>query len=469
MYTLRQITQKIIGRKLKFFIAKDENDEMTDWVIALAWEDEDKYKFAIRIDLAASVKENPNLNTLNYRSKTKISEKGENYKEIFVFIELFYMVIINRNHNEESESGDYHLEKLFLREDAVKIIDEEIYDYTLIGDVIILTNDTTLLSKYIIALNIDELKMLCNIKSLNIQNIRISDRIFKSFSEEIFIWYTKIHEGEFISASMVREQNTIYPYKDETTRVCQENCSGWIGNNAFLYFKTPNRYKNTGQYSEIFDIVKLERANLEYLNSHFNVKLQDVGLDENKDLNWEFINGQLRYFDKVSSERLYISPENISLLNPETNPIFAIKTKLDRSFYIEHYVLGLYQGTLHNQLAEQRIFENFKKKILWVDDEHRTNPWSLRPGGSTVVVEYLDNKILGYDKVKRPERYMLKIFKGDPLRIYHNWDENTLFKYLSDYVKSIRAAHSNSNVLDVLYINGDNVDILEKLKEYKTE
>ena len=122
-----------------------------------------------------------------------------------------------------------------------------------------------------------------------------------------------------------------------------------------------------------------------------------------------------------------------------------------------------------NQLSEQRIFKNFKKEILWVGDEHRTHPWSVRPGGGSIVVVYLTGKVLGYDKVKRPHRYIPKIFRGDKESIYSKWDDKTLYKYLSDYVESIGAAKLESEELDILYRNGDNVDILEKLKEYQTE
>lgn len=121
------------------------------------------------------------------------------------------------------------------------------------------------------------------------------------------------------------------------------------------------------------------------------------------------------------------------------------------------------------QLPEQRIFKNFKKTILWVDDEHRTHPWSVRPGGGTVVVVYLTGKILGYDKVKRPQRYIPKIFKGDKESIYTKWDDNTLYKYLSDYVELIGAARPESDEIDILWRNGDDIDILKKLEEYQTE
>ena len=117
-----------------------------------------------------------------------------------------------------------------------------------------------------------------------------------------------------------------------------------------------------------------------------------------------------------------------------------------------------------------RLFKNFKKVILWVGDEHRTHPWSLRPGGGTVVVVYKSGKILGYDKVKRPHRYIPKIFRGDKESIYSNWDDDTLYKYLEDYVESMGAAHADSDELEIIYRNGDDPkNILEILEKFQTE
>ena len=38
--------------------------------------------------------------------------------------------------------------------------------------------------------------------------------------------------------------------------------------------------------------------------------------------------------------------------------------------------------------------------ILYVSDEFRTNPMSLNPGGSNVVVEYHSGDKFGYSRVK---------------------------------------------------------------------
>ena len=47
----------------------------------------------------------------------------------------------------------------------------------------------------------------------------------------------------------------------------------------------------------------------------------------------------------------------------------------------------------------------------YVSDDFRTNPKSLIPGGSTVVVEHYDGTIKAYDKVKNTTAYINAIIK----------------------------------------------------------
>lgn len=49
-----------------------------------------------------------------------------------------------------------------------------------------------------------------------------------------------------------------------------------------------------------------------------------------------------------------------------------------------------------------------------VADEYRENPMSLRPGGYTVFVKGSNGKVLEYDKVKMPWRYIAALKKEDP-------------------------------------------------------
>ena len=44
-----------------------------------------------------------------------------------------------------------------------------------------------------------------------------------------------------------------------------------------------------------------------------------------------------------------------------------------------------------------------------VGDEFRTNPLSLKPGGSIVTVIFSNGRMLDYDKVKSPKKYVASI------------------------------------------------------------
>jgi hypothetical protein len=57
------------------------------------------------------------------------------------------------------------------------------------------------------------------------------------------------------------------------------------------------------------------------------------------------------------------------------------------------------------------IPEDLVDKIYRVQDEYRTNPLSLAPGGCNIVVEYYNQEVLLYDKVKYPSKYIYVILK----------------------------------------------------------
>ena len=69
-----------------------------------------------------------------------------------------------------------------------------------------------------------------------------------------------------------------------------------------------------------------------------------------------------------------------------------------------------------------------------VGDEYRTNPLSLSPGGSVVTVVFSDGRMLDYDKVKSPKKYVSKIpQKDDITAVYVNgnqvWTDKEEKKY----------------------------------------
>lgn len=52
-------------------------------------------------------------------------------------------------------------------------------------------------------------------------------------------------------------------------------------------------------------------------------------------------------------------------------------------------------------------------KTIKVADRFRTNPLSLKPGGSEVEVVYNSDKSFVYDKIKFPEYYVARIHGKD--------------------------------------------------------
>jgi hypothetical protein len=69
-----------------------------------------------------------------------------------------------------------------------------------------------------------------------------------------------------------------------------------------------------------------------------------------------------------------------------------------------------------------------------VGDEFRTNPLSLKPGGSIVTVVFSDGRMLDYDKVKSPKKYVASIpTRDDIVAVYVNgnqvWTDKEETKY----------------------------------------
>ena len=72
-----------------------------------------------------------------------------------------------------------------------------------------------------------------------------------------------------------------------------------------------------------------------------------------------------------------------------------------------------------------------------VADEFRTNPLSLKPGGSIVTVVFSDGRMLDYDKVKSPKKYVASIpQREDITAVYVNgtqvWTDKEETKYWDD-------------------------------------
>lgn len=57
--------------------------------------------------------------------------------------------------------------------------------------------------------------------------------------------------------------------------------------------------------------------------------------------------------------------------------------------------------------------DHLVRKVHWVERKFRTNPKSYQPGGSDVIIEWHNGRIIGYDWIKYPSLYVKKIFKKE--------------------------------------------------------
>lgn len=58
--------------------------------------------------------------------------------------------------------------------------------------------------------------------------------------------------------------------------------------------------------------------------------------------------------------------------------------------------------------------ENKKREPFVAGDAWRKNPLSLTEGGRTVTIHYHDGRIVAYDKVKNPEKYIAAVMAKSP-------------------------------------------------------
>ena len=251
---------------------------------------------------------------------------------------FFYIVIQNRYYKLENNEDNYHLEKVFTKEEMLEIIeDHNVRNDFNVRYFIVITNDETFLNKYLFTINLDEFKMLCGAENYNEKNIRINSDYFFKFDEEVFTYFKKILNDEIISATMLWTCETYFPEYGDVI----ENFEGWIENKQFSYFKTPGRYRKTMNDDRVFSFKDYKMGNLELFKKLVNINILEIETDKHPSINWEWRNGLLRYYDKISSTRLYISDELLKALKDDNDINFKIQTKLDKNHYLEYYVIEI--------------------------------------------------------------------------------------------------------------------------------
>jgi len=61
-------------------------------------------------------------------------------------------------------------------------------------------------------------------------------------------------------------------------------------------------------------------------------------------------------------------------------------------------------------------------RVFWVGRNYRTNVLSHKPGGGDIIVEYHSGKVLGYDWIKFPSRYVSNIFIRQFSKVNENFE-----------------------------------------------
>lgn len=96
----------------------------------------------------------------------------------------------------------------------------------------------------------------------------------------------------------------------------------------------------------------------------------------------------------------------------------------------------------------QKLPYHLKNRIQWVGRQYRVNSLSHIPGGSDVIIEYQNQKIMGYDWVKMPSLYIKKICDAEITRIYvgySNYDESEQFDAFKKHFHRIYARKYEDN------------------------
>lgn len=146
-----------------------------------------------------------------------------------------------------------------------------------------------------------------------------------------------------------------------------------------------------------------------------------------------------------------------------TKPSSTIRTpEVASRFSRESYSDEEFQNEIQKQLNE---WLNESKRIYWVGDEHRNHPWSLRPGGCTVVVLYENGECRGYDKVKRPHRYLKQVSED----YLSNFESNFRHEYLSSYIKHLYAVREGEVKLHRVWSKPTDRSPWTSLEKYATE
>lgn len=273
----------------------------------------------------------------------------------------FYIIVEDRFYHHTLHDGytaDYHLEKLFDKEQVINCIENKLRESN-----IIVTNDEDLLSKYLKVINEDEFRMLCeycspdfkiedyNFRLDNLEYFELDDNkvkvsinsrseYFGFFNTEAYEYFLMIKNGELVSASMDFTNHASWD-DERSVNIEWEDYNGWIKNKKFTYLKTPIRYLNKEKTNTLFNFKDVKKANLKELKKLVNFNIAEVLNNKfNSNKNWHWEKEVLKYYDKTSCKRLYISKNHFETIAKNSDLVLMIDTRLDHNFYIEYHITG---------------------------------------------------------------------------------------------------------------------------------
>jgi len=122
--------------------------------------------------------------------------------------------------------------------------------------------------------------------------------------------------------------------------------------------------------------------------------------------------------------------------------------------------------------------EHFKNVVFWVGRKFRTNILSHQPGGGDIIVEYHNGKILGYDWIKFPSRYVQTIFRKQFFKNEIEFEQYKEYEQLNVIKKEVARLFARiykEDEFDIIYFeeiwNSENDEKLPwvKLEEFENE
>ncbi|HQZ25874.1 MAG TPA: hypothetical protein PLD18_11300 [Flavobacterium sp.] len=241
----------------------------------------------------------------------------------------------------------FHLERLASFEQANDLLDNFIY----IDDIpqLVVTDDKNILAKYKAGITEHDLRAMCDLP-FSKSKITLNPVANILLSRDIFNYFELIKNRKILSAH-TSFRKTYFDYEE------YETFDKWEINRIFWHTKMPDRYRTKEMcVDEKFSYRVITVATLNDFNKLLNVDILSIGTSINLKINWEYIDGILRYYDPITKFRVYIMPEileNLKKVEPKANIALLIKTRTNEELYVEYVVDSFY------------IYEEFVPKSLF--------------------------------------------------------------------------------------------------------